>query len=105
MRHQLEKQKHSHEVLVKVELNRKNKLRKEGAWMPYFPKKKDEGCWLVIGHPKSGELLALRRIRFQHQITKSTLNFEMSEQIEGLLLYLIWDCYLGLDQQQAVQMK
>ena len=71
------------------------------AYAPRFPKTKDEGWWLVLGEVDSGELLALKRIGRIRGRTQSSLAFpapdEPSRKI--LTLYLMSDCYLGLDQQ------
>ena len=68
---------------------------------PRFPKAKDEGWWLVLGEVDSGELVALKRLGFVRGSTRSSLAFcspeEPCQQIYSL--YLVSDCYLGLDQQ------
>jgi hypothetical protein len=33
-----------------------------GAYVPQFPKRKEEGWWLILGDPHTGELIALRRV-------------------------------------------
>lgn len=68
---------------------------------PRFPKAKDEGWWLVLGEVDSKELLAVKRLGFIRGRTRTSLAFsspdEPCRQIYSL--YLISDCYLGLDQQ------
>ncbi len=71
------------------------------AYAPRFPKTKDEGWWLVLGEVDNGELLALKRIGCIKRKTRTTLAFATPEKPcrKILTLYLMSDCYLGLDQQ------
>ena len=68
---------------------------------PRFPKSKDEGWWLVLGEVDSGELLALKRLGAIRGKTRTSLAFSSPEECcrQIYSLYLISDCYLGLDQQ------
>ena len=71
------------------------------AYAPRFPKAKDEGWWALIGEVDSGELVALKRLGYLRSKTKTTLAFTTPEEPCRKIysLYLISDCYLGLDQQ------
>lgn len=71
------------------------------AHAPRFPKAKDEGWWVLIGEVDSGELLALKRLGSVRGKTTTTLAFSTPEEPcrKIYTLYLISDCYLGLDQQ------
>ena len=71
------------------------------AYTPKFPKAKDEGWWALIGEVDSGELVALKRLGFVRGTTRTTLAFTAPEEPCRKIysLYLISDCYLGLDQQ------
>ncbi|XP_031554350.1 activating signal cointegrator 1 complex subunit 3-like [Actinia tenebrosa] len=91
------------EYSLNIELKRLNRFKGSElkAHAPYFPKAKSEGWWMVLGDTDSGELLALKRIGNIRSSTRATLSFYTPE-IEGrkiYTLYLISDCYLGLDQQ------
>ena len=35
-------------------------IKSTGVHAPRFPKRKDEGWWVVLGDPAAGELVALR---------------------------------------------
>ena len=63
---------------------------------------KDEGWWLVVGEADTGELLALKRIGF-FRSSQTTVNLSLYMPAEAgrhiYTLYLMSDCYLGLDQQ------
>ena len=71
------------------------------AYTPRFPKAKDEGWWVLIGEVDSGELLALKRLGSVRGKTTTNLAFSTPEEPcrKIYTLYLISDCYLGLDQQ------
>lgn len=72
---------------------------------PLFPKVKEEGWWLVVGHTQSLELLALKRVSFAGRATVK-LSFpgctSTGHQLHSVSLFLISDCYMGLDQQYEV---
>lgn len=71
------------------------------AYAPRFPKSKDEGWWLILGEVDVGELMALKRIGCIRGRTRSSLAFAApTENCRKIVtLYLMSDCYLGLDQQ------
>ena len=76
------------------------------AHSPRFPKAKDEGWWVLIGEVDTGELVALKRLGFIRGRTNITLIFPAPE-VKGrkvYSLYLISDCYLGLDQQHEMHL-
>jgi activating signal cointegrator complex subunit 3 len=72
---------------------------------PLFPKVKEEGWWLVVGHTPSLELLALKRVSFGGKATVK-LSFpgytSAGHQVHTSSLFLVSDCYMGLDQQYEV---
>jgi activating signal cointegrator complex subunit 3 len=72
---------------------------------PLFPKVKEEGWWLVVGHTQSLELLALKRVSFGGR-TSVKLRFpgftSAGQQVHTASLFLVSDCYMGLDQQYQV---
>jgi activating signal cointegrator complex subunit 3 len=72
---------------------------------PLFPKLKQEGWWLLVGHVPSLELLALKRLSFggrsSVKLTLPALTASGAE-LHSATLFLVSDCYLGLDQQYEV---
>jgi len=72
------------------------------AFAPRFPKIKDESWWLVLG--TSEELLALKRVSIPEKREASfKLRFSVSRDLlQEVMLYLMSDCYLGLDQEYKV---
>lgn len=75
------------------------------VYAPLFPKVKEEGWWLVVGHRPSLELLAMKRVSFGGKTTLK-LNFpaytSSGTEVHSVTVFLISDCYMGLDQQYNV---
>jgi activating signal cointegrator complex subunit 3 len=77
------------------------------AVCPLYPKIKQEGWWVVLGDREQNELHALRRVSFGDE-AKVRLTYEQSPSSGGsfgtpsFVLYLVSDCYLGLDQEVDV---
>lgn len=65
---------------------------------PFYPARKIENWWLVIGDQKAGTLLAIKRITVGRKLE---LKLEFAVQTAGtheLRLYLMSDSYIGVDQ-------
>jgi activating signal cointegrator complex subunit 3 len=105
-------------ITLSIDIYRKSKLTSR-AYTPVYTKSKDEGYWLVVGDlqngveiseesdgehsddesltVKSGELLALKRIRIDKQTsTELVIPNARNKKLE---LFLMSDAYIGLDQQ------
>ncbi|XP_014676711.1 PREDICTED: U5 small nuclear ribonucleoprotein 200 kDa helicase-like [Priapulus caudatus] len=66
---------------------------------PFFPQKREEGWWVVIGDPKSNSLISIKRLTLQ-QKAKVKLDFVApSEGAHSYTLYFMSDAYLGCDQE------
>jgi activating signal cointegrator complex subunit 3 len=75
------------------------------VYAPHFPKVKEEGWWVVVGHRESLELLAMKRVSFggKSSVKLSFPAFSASgAELHTATLFCISDCYLGLDQQYDV---
>lgn len=75
------------------------------VYAPLFPKVKEEGWWLVVGHVESLELLAMKRVSFsgKSSVKLSFPPFTASgSELHTVTLFFLSDCYLGLDQQYSV---
>ncbi|KAJ3296866.1 DEIH-box ATPase [Rhizoclosmatium sp. JEL0117] len=73
---------------------------------PFFPGKKDEGWWVVIGQKSSNALLAIKRTTLQ-QMAALKLDFAAPPPPEGggnveLKVYLMCDAYTGVDQEYDI---
>ena len=74
------------------------------AILPRYPKAKEEGWWLILGDRNNRELLSLKRVGFG-QNTRAKLAVDRSANAvfdPDLFVYLISDCYVGLDQEVEV---
>lgn len=66
---------------------------------PFFPQKREEGWWVVIGDPKSNSLLSIKRLTLQ-QKAKIKLDFVAPAPGQhSYTLYFMSDAYLGCDQE------
>lgn len=66
---------------------------------PFYPSKKMENWWLVVGEESTKSLLAIKRITFGKQLeTKLELAAPSSPGEHDLKLYLMSDSYVGVDQ-------
>ena len=80
----------------------------------YYPEKKSEEWWVVVGHSKTGKLLAIKKVTtFKAQAAMQTkLTFQVSEAElsdsggeANLKIYLICDSYIGCDLQEDLRVK
>ncbi len=68
---------------------------------PFYPTRKIENWWLVIGDQKAGTLLAIKRITVSRKLE---VKLEFAVQTPGtheLKLYLMSDSYVGVDQDPS----
>lgn len=77
------------------------------AFSHKFPKPKDEGWILVLGEIENKEVIALKRIGYIRNRSKSQLAFYTPEKTGRIIytLYMMSDAYLGLDQQLDIPME
>ena len=78
----------------------------------FFPEKKMEEWWLIVGHVKSGKVLCNRKITDEFravQSVKKKLSFEIEDLGEDgfaeFRLYLICDSYIGCDMEEDFKIK
>lgn len=85
-------------VVVAVSLEREDEVTGP-VIAPFFPQKREEGWWVVIGDPKSNSLLSIKRLTLQHK-TKLKLDFVAPNPgHHSYTLYFMSDAYLGCDQE------
>ncbi|CAO3589811.1 unnamed protein product [Absidia cylindrospora] len=88
-------------VNVKVQLEREWDEDEElgPVIAPFFPKKKDEGWWIVLGDTETKTLLAIKRVTLQQKLTVK-LDFVAPKAGQHTLkLFLMADSYNGCDQE------
>merc|ERR1719330_2212904 len=72
---------------------------------PFFPTKREEGWWVVIGDPKSNTLLSIKRLTLQ-QKAKFMLDFIAPKPGKySFVLYFMSDSYLGCDQEYKFSLE
>ncbi|PSN49726.1 Activating signal cointegrator 1 complex subunit 3 [Blattella germanica] len=90
------------EYTLMVRMERRNRPRELKAHCPRFPRGKDEGWFLTLGSLETGELMALKRVPGTRSSKNCQLLTFYTPKRTGrtiLTLYIMSDCYLGLDQQ------
>ncbi|XP_035672627.1 U5 small nuclear ribonucleoprotein 200 kDa helicase-like [Branchiostoma floridae] len=66
---------------------------------PFFPQKREEGWWVVIGDNKSNSLISIKRLTLQNK-AKVKLDFVAPSQgTHTYTLYYMSDAYMGCDQE------
>ncbi|UYV68024.1 ASCC3 [Cordylochernes scorpioides] len=95
---------------LRVDLRRDSRPRPRGdtkALAPKFPKPKEEGWFLVLGQVENKELWALKRCPFLHKQATHELQFYTPPEVGNYdyTVYLMSDCYLGLDQQYDLHLS
>jgi pre-mRNA-splicing helicase BRR2 len=90
--------RHGDTVNVIVQLEREDEVIGPVV-APLFPQKREEGWWVVIGDPKSNQLLSIKRLTLQQ---KATIKLDFLAPAPGqhnYTLYFMSDAYLGCDQE------
>ncbi|KAK2712756.1 U5 small nuclear ribonucleoprotein 200 kDa helicase-like [Artemia franciscana] len=96
-----EKLKSGEQVIVNVNLEREDEIAGP-VIAPFFPQKREEGWWVVIGDPKSNSLLSIKRLTLQ-QKAKIKLDFVAPNPgHHSYVLYFMSDAYMGCDQEYKV---
>merc|ERR1711997_1418832 len=85
-------------VQIEVRLERKDEITGP-VIAPFFPTKREEGWWVIIGDPKNNSLLSIKRLTLQ-QKAKFLLDFIAPKPGRySYVLYYMSDSYLGCDQE------
>jgi pre-mRNA-splicing helicase BRR2 len=91
------------QVNVSVSLEREDEVT--GPIMaPFFPQKRDENWWVVIGDTKTNTLVSIKRLTL-NQKAKLKLDFTAVQQTSSYTLYLMSDAYMGCDQEYKFQIN
>ena len=65
---------------------------------PFYPSRKTENWWLVVGDPKAGTLLAIKRVTVGRRLDVRLEFAVPSPGRHDLKLFLMSDSYVGVDQ-------
>ncbi|KXJ95776.1 pre-mRNA-splicing helicase BRR2 [Microdochium bolleyi] len=69
---------------------------------PFYPVKKTENWWLVVGEESTKNLLAIKRVTIPGQQLQTKLEFTVpTPGKHDLKLFLMSDSYVGVDQEPA----
>ena len=91
---------------VVVHLHRTNADSSTKILSPTFNKPKDEGWWLLLTHPASGQLLLCKRVNGLRSRLTATLVCPMPARgVWEYCVLLLSDSYLGLDQERVVRIE
>ncbi|GBP32714.1 Putative U5 small nuclear ribonucleoprotein 200 kDa helicase [Eumeta japonica] len=85
-------------IVVEVALEREDDVAGP-VIAPFFPQKREEGWWVVIGEPKSNSLVSIKRVSLG-RAAKLRLDFVCAGAGKRTYtVYLMSDSYLGADQE------
>ena len=69
---------------------------------PFFPQKREEGWWVVVGDPKNNALVSIKRATLQ-QRAKVKLEFGAGAPGQhSYTIYFMSDSYTGCDQEYKI---
>eukprot|EP00052_Salpingoeca_macrocollata_P008148 m.64806 g.64806 ORF g.64806 m.64806 type:complete len:2134 (+) comp16452_c0_seq1:64-6465(+) len=93
-------------VVVQVSLSRDDEDQLGPVIAPFYPGRKDEAWWLVIGNPEQNSMSSIKRVVLQQQSTVQLDFVAPSEPGEHKFkLYFMCDSYAGCDQEYDLQIK
>jgi pre-mRNA-splicing helicase BRR2 len=72
------------------------------AVAPFYPLKKIPNWWLVVGDPKTRQLIGIRRVTVSKKTLTVDLKLTLSAGKHNLHLYVICDSYMGADHDIAL---
>ncbi|KAM7185458.1 pre-mRNA splicing helicase [Rhypophila sp. PSN 637] len=73
---------------------------------PFYPAKKTENWWLIVGDEKSKMLLAIKRVTIGNKPLNTKLEFTVPKPGDyELKLMLMSDSYVGVDQDPSFEVK
>jgi pre-mRNA-splicing helicase BRR2 len=71
---------------------------------PFFPAKKTENWWLVVGEPSTKQLLGIKKVTVQRRLNVK-LDFSLPKGEHKLKLYFISDSWVGADQEHDFEVS
>lgn len=88
-----------------INLKRTNRSNKQFVSISNFPKPKECTWFLMVGNPKTNELLAMKRVSFKRYTTKEmTICLPSDFRGQPLEVFLLCDSYIGLDQSYQMDL-
>ncbi|XP_074602133.1 U5 small nuclear ribonucleoprotein l(3)72Ab [Brevipalpus obovatus] len=66
---------------------------------PFFPQKREEGWWIVVGDPKANSLISIKHLILDMKANPVLKFIAPPPGDHSYTLYLVSDCYMGCDQE------
>ncbi|XP_014495737.1 DExH-box ATP-dependent RNA helicase DExH14 isoform X2 [Vigna radiata var. radiata] len=90
--------------ILNIRLEKINSRRHSSrAFVPRFPKIKEEQWWLVLANTSTSELYALKRVSFSDHLNTSMKLPLTPANLQGVKLILVSDCYIGFEQEHSIE--
>lgn len=95
------------EYVLNVQMIRLGSFESLNIHCPKFPKGKDEGWFLTLGHQAEAELIAMKRCVYRSNKSSHQLCFYAPSRLGRCIftVYLLSDGYIGLDQQYDINFE
>ncbi|GAU12731.1 hypothetical protein TSUD_122230 [Trifolium subterraneum] len=89
--------------ILHIRLEKLNSRRHSSrAFVPRFPKIKEEQWWLVLGNTSTSELYALKRVSFSDHLVTTMKLPPTAANLQDVKVILVSDCYIGFEQEHSV---
>ena len=72
---------------------------------PFYPTKKAENWWLVVGDEQNKNLFAIKRVTIGRELSVKLEYTVPKEGDHNLKLFLMSDSYIGVDQEREFSVK
>ncbi|KAL5077954.1 hypothetical protein RYX36_016938 [Vicia faba] len=90
--------------IINIRLEKLNSRRHSSrAFVPRFPKIKEEQWWLVLGNTSTSELYALKRVSFSDHLVTSMKLPPTTANLQDVKVFLVSDCYIGFEQEHSIK--
>ncbi|QCE13990.1 P-loop containing nucleoside triphosphate hydrolase [Vigna unguiculata] len=90
--------------ILNIRLEKINSRRHSSrAFVPRYPKIKEEQWWLVLANTSTSELYALKRVSFPDHLNTSMKLPSTPANLQGVKLILVSDCYIGFEQEHSIE--
>ncbi|XP_058788470.1 DExH-box ATP-dependent RNA helicase DExH14 isoform X2 [Vicia villosa] len=90
--------------IINIRLEKHNSRRHSSrAFVPRFPKIKEEQWWLVLGNTSTSELYALKRVSFSDHLVTSMKLPQTTANLQDIKVFLVSDCYIGFEQEHSIK--
>jgi len=92
-------------VVVNLERDDDDGSQMGAVVAPFFPQRKDESWWLIVGSPETNGLVSIKKVALQRQASVKLDFVAPAEGAHSYKLYLMCDSFLGCDQEFDIDLK